>query len=515
MRKRTLMPIVLLSLSPAAGVHYAASEGAEALTEQLPRVAATTGAASTPRAGDVWVRSAQHGARFDGRVHIDASSHRLGFDFRLNPPNEGSLWARVWFGEREEKGCTREVVLQGTSRHTSSWSVHEADGTPISIAANYSENAAGIHRVRFQLDRPKLPDGCAAAEWWEGNETGPTKRVVKGNSNRLFRLTSPPLATSPRQLSLTWGETSISTLTVREYVWAPSILQELSLSLGRTHFQPTVVSAKSEPIALWDFWRDGPAQIDLPVTPTKPWGTHAYLNLTTAARGTVIVDLIRLWIRHASPTDWIGSRSGARLWRPRTNLYGHPFQPTMTFVDDEWVHLAANSVRYQSPTCAAVSDKWNEGCHRYWYDADTGRLQIDDLQARVTERGWWWQGSNWDESYRVRTLQPGATRHYHGTGDTLPCADVNRTGCSRFAQAEVWLSKDGSYRWIRGSRDERGHYESLADSRLRLDRGTPGGKTKTLPLGIFGRVIDGNWRVLRFRLGNTVTRPESLSRTDE
>ena len=141
----------------------------------------------------------------------------------------------------------------------------------------------------------------------------------------------------------------------------------------------------------------------------------------------------------------------------------------MTFVDDEWVHLAADSVRYQSPTCAAVFEEWNQGCHRYWYDADTGRLQIDDLRARVTERGWWWQGRGWDKAFKVRTLQAGATRRFHGTGDTLPCVDTGRTGCSYFTPAEVWLTKDGRFRWTRGSRGQRGHYEALADSRLQLD----------------------------------------------
>ena len=515
MRKRTLVPVLTLWLLPAAGVVAGASESPGTLAKASPSGVhvATIAAAKFPRAADVGVRAAEYGARFDGRVHIDAAAHRLGFDFDFNPPDETLLWARVWLGERTESGCTREVVLQGTSRHTSSWSAHEADGETISVAADYSKDATGIHLLRFQLDRPNLPDGCARAEWWEGSDTGPTTRVVKGLWKRTFRLTSSPLVTPPRRLSLPWGETSITTVSVRESGWAPSLLQELSVSLGG---QPPVVTAESEPIALWDFWKDGPAQIELPMTPTEPWGTYATLKLTTKAHGTIPIWWIRLWIRHTPPTDWVGSLPGTRLWRPRTDPWsGHPEQPTMTFVDDEWVHLAANSNRYPSPICTTVSEEWNRGCHRYWYDADTGRLQIDDLQARVTESGWWWQERSWDRAYRVRTLQPGHTRRFHGTGDTLPCARTNRTGCSYFEPAEVWLTKDGSYRWTRGTKDERGHYEALADSRLQLDPGVAGGSTKSVPLGIFGRVIDGDWRLLRFRLGNTVTRPELTSRTGQ
>lgn len=509
---RGLVPVLTLLLLPTPAIAAVASDSSGALGMGFPGRVAAAAPVSSARAADVAVRAAERGAHFDGRAHVDAAAHRLGFDYRFNPPDDTKLWARVWFGERTENGCTREIVLQGTSRHTSSWSAHEADGETISVVADYSKNAAGIHMVRFQLDRPNLPDGCARAEWWEGSDTGPTKRLVKGTARRTFRLRWPPAVTPPRRLSLPWGETSLTTVIVRESDWAPSLLEGLSVSLDD---QPPVVDADSEPI-LWDLWRDGPAQIELPITPIEPWGTRATLKVTTRASGTAPLWWIRLWIRHSPPTYWLGSLSGTRLWRPRTDPWnGNPEQPTMTFVDDEWVHLDADSNRYLSPACTTVSEEWNLGCHHYWYDADTGRLQIDGLQARVTDRGWSWQNRRWDTTYRVRTLQPGQTRHFHGTGDTLPCARTSRAGCSYFEPAEVWLTKDGHYRWTRGTRDERGHYMALANSRLQLDPGAPGGRTKTVPLGIFGRVVDGDWKLLRFRLGNTMTRPRSTGRTGQ
>jgi hypothetical protein len=507
MRKLSLIPILALSLLPPSGAYAGVATVGPADGEPQARAAATT-AAGSARSAFLSLHLPERGAGLSGRVHVDAAAERLGFDFSFNPPQDGSLWARVWVGDRDGDRCTREVVLQGTSAETSSWNAHEADGTPIPATADYSVDTPGEHRLRFQLDRPQLPTGCVRAEWWEGDDVGPTASVKNGRPRRLFLLEGTPVVGSPRQLSLPWGETTVRTITVPGSEWMPSILEDLSLSLARVGSQPPAVSAESQPIASWDFWRDGPVHIELPVTPIEPWGRYARL-VTTTADGKSSFGYTKLWIRHAPPTDWVGTLAGARLWRPKTEAFSdHPQQPTMTFVDGEWVHFARDSVRYPRPTCTVVSDRWNQGCHRYWYDAETRQLQVDDLQARVTDKGWWWQGTSWDDSYRVRALRPGATRQYHGTGHTLPCKRFHRSGCAHFRAAEVWLRKDGSYRMIRGARDESGRYESLTNSRLLLDPDAPGEATRTVPLGIFGHIADGEWRVVRFRLGNTVTRPD-------
>lgn len=507
MRKRALIPVLVISLLPTGIAHAATTRTLGHTAAPEPQDVIAIAAASMPRRGFVSANLPGRHARLRGAVHVDDTLQRLGFSFAFHPPESGTIWARLWFGEREEDGgCSREVVLQGTGRRTGSWSVHEAGGSPIAVTADYSVNSRGDHQLRWQLDRPDLPGRCVRVEFWRGNANGPTTLLLETRPRRLVPVgNNAPGVSYPRELSLPWGETTATTGLLHAHAYMPTIVHDLSASLAPRPNRPAVVSAESEPIASWDFWRDGSARIDLPATPTEPWGTSAELVVATAnsvdTRGNV-----RLWISHPPPTDWVGSLSGVRLWIPRAR-WGRVEQPTMSFVDGMWVHLAPNSTKYLQPTCQSVSDQWNEGCHRYWYDADTGRLQIDDLQARVTGRGWRWQRVHWNASYRVRTLAPGATRRYHGTGKVLPCAHFDRTGCSYFAPAEVWLRKDGRYRWIRDNTDERGHYESLANSRLKLDPGEPGGKTRIVPLGIFGKIVNGEWRVIRFHLDNTMTKP--------
>ena len=188
-RNRTLVPILMLSLLPAASAHAAVSASPEALAMEPPRVASAGAVASTPRAADV------------GGFDRPGTTLRLTAQCISMPPRivlasisaspavtRVCLWARVWFGERTDSGCTREMVLQGTSEHTSSWSAHEADGTPISVVANHSKDATDSHLLRLQLDRPNLPNGCARAEWWEGTDAGPTTRIARGPWRRTFRL---------------------------------------------------------------------------------------------------------------------------------------------------------------------------------------------------------------------------------------------------------------------------------------------------------------------------------------
>src|SRR5687768_11213312 len=118
MRNRTLFPIVVLAMLPL-GAHAAAARGVTILADRASSPVAA--AAGTPRSALVWARLPERGAGLIGTVHIDAGLERLGFTFSFNPPDRGSLWARVWFGNLDDDGCTHEVVAQGTSRHTSSW----------------------------------------------------------------------------------------------------------------------------------------------------------------------------------------------------------------------------------------------------------------------------------------------------------------------------------------------------------------------------------------------------------
>ena len=100
-------------------------------------------------------------------------------------------------------------------------------GTPISVVANHSKDATDSHLLRLQLDRPNLPNGCARAEWWEGTDAAPDHACSAWPVEADVPPNGSPRVASPQQISLPWGETSSSTITLREYEWAPSILEGL------------------------------------------------------------------------------------------------------------------------------------------------------------------------------------------------------------------------------------------------------------------------------------------------
>jgi hypothetical protein len=433
------------------------------------------------------------GSRLSATVHIDRRRERLGFrvSFKRGTPD---TWGRVWIGKRDGEGdCTRTVVMQGRSADVSTWTVRES-GAPIPIAHDYSRPGAGIRLL--ELNRPSLPDACAVAELWRGDAGGPAEAVAVGERD-ITRVISDGSAFTqfPIKLRLRWGQTTTVPVDVSSSLTGPSALSDIRVALEPVAGQGPVVQAAIAPAPVdWDFWKDGFATtVNMAVTPTKEWGTRARPSFTTD-NGTWLRKPRKLQIWHRPPTGWEGTLAGRIYWNRRD---AQPWSiRRLSFQADGWVYV--HDHKDVVPRCTESSPKWSWGCHRYWYDASSGQLQIGQLRARVTEDGWWWQGETYDRSDQVRVLAPGATRFYRGSR-TVACCPLPR--------ARVWLWKNGRYRIERGRQVETGHYRSLARGAIRLDQGARGGRTRKVTLSFFGRVVDGRWRTSEVWFADTRTRP--------
>jgi hypothetical protein len=486
MRSRALILALVAPLLAAVASSPGHAEDSDGDTSRAAAVA-------SPRFGFAQVDDPGSGTHLTAGVHVDPGLQRVGLSVSFTRPDT-STWGRVWLGETTGGGgCTHEVVLQGSSKDASTWVAREAGGAAIPVVADYS--ATAYRQLRVQLTRPGLPDGCVVAELWSGNTGGPTELVKAGERALTNKIAERSLlARFKVKYRVTWGETTVTDVGLSTYLNGPSVITDVVLGLAPTS-QGQVVDAESAPID-WDFWADGSTDADLPVTPVQPWGTRV-LPSVTADEGTRYGGDRRIFIRSKAPTDWVGTLAGERYWHPAERLGANEF-PGLTFLDDTWVFIHRNSKVVRE--CTSSTPQWGWGCHRYWYDAATGRLQLGQLQARVTDTGWWWQGDAYDRSFQVRSFARGETRNYHGTGTTQICC--------HHPKAEVSLRKDGRYRIVRGRQTERGHYRAIGSSMLRLDPGPRGGRTKVVQLDFFGRMVDGSWQLRRVRLGNTLTLPD-------
>ncbi len=432
-------------------------------------------------------------SRLSATVHVDRVRKRLGFrmSFKRGTPD---TWGRVWVGKRDGKGgCTRTVVMQGSSADISTWTVREPGGALVPIAKDYSRPGSGTRLL--ELNRPTLPDACVVAELWRGDSGGPQDAVAVGERDITRAISDGSAFTQfPVRFRLRWGQTTTIPVDISSSLTGPSALSDIKVALAPA-VQGPVVQAVTVPAPVdWDFWANGfETTVDMKVTPIEEWGTQARPSFTTD-NGTWLRKPRRLQIWHRAPTGWEGSLAGRIYWNRRDA------QPwwirRLSFQDDKWVYI--NDDRNVIPRCTTSTPKWSRGCHRYWYDAASGRLQIGQLRARVTEDGWWWQGETYDRSDQVRTLAPGTTRFYRGSRSAA-CCPLPRT--------RVWLWKNGRYRVERGRQVETGHYRALARGAIRLDKGVRGGRTRKVTLSFFGRVVDGRWQTREVWFADTRTRP--------
>ncbi len=93
-----------------------------------------------------------------------------------------------------------------------------------------------------------------------------------------------------------------------------------------------------------------------------------------------------------APTGWTGSLAGTTWWLRGTSsnsgIGEYRLHRTYEFLDDAWVFVDGEYAGARTKLCRTVDHHWPVGCHHYYYDEATGRLQIDDRRAKTRAGGW-------------------------------------------------------------------------------------------------------------------------------
>jgi hypothetical protein len=160
------------------------------------------------------------------------------------------------------------------------------------------------------------------------------------------------------------------------------------------------------------------------------------------------------------PTDWEGTLAGQTWWKrgmASSSAVGDFFtHRTYEFLDDEWVYVDGEYVEPRTEPCTTVSADI-EGCHRYYYDADSNRLQIDDRLAKNRPGGWGmpsYSGSYADYTvdHVVRPVADGRRLAYTGDSGGWGSLTLRRDGTYRCTSwcAGIHESWSGRYRFTAG-----------------------------------------------------------------
>ncbi|HYG94714.1 MAG TPA: hypothetical protein VD859_14110 [Nocardioides sp.] len=247
-----------------------------------------------------------------------------------------------------------------------------------------------------------------------------------------------------------------------------------------------------------DLWRhpEGELGFTVALSPNAPYSVSQPQVLLDADGTLADSDPGVTPVAHPVPTDWSGSLAGTTWWRPTSyTVKGvqHVGFTIVRFLDDEWVYLDGGKYGFDgvAPTSCTEIEAVGRGCHRYYYDEATGRLQVDQLRAEPMSgaRGWaipTRNGRSWSRQPYARTdvqlpVSTGARFALRGSGNAIVDGSV-RPG-------SVVLRLDGTYRLRIGDRRVvEGRYRFLGGDRqhLRLDpRGRGGRDARTSPVQLY------------------------------
>lgn len=207
------------------------------------------------------------------------------------------------------------------------------------------------------------------------------------------------------------------------------------------------------------------------------------------------------------PTDWVGSLAGAQLW----SRYDGGWPPwdrhrVATYLDDEWVYIGFVGGDVPA-SCSEESDSPDKsGCHRYYYDGVTARLQFDEyeLMRTIDPEGWqpWWQDQAFRADSRVGRITAGKQFDFKGEGELFTCGSptIAARGCEH-TYVKLVLRADGTYVYTRTEEYSepvvrRGTYRFRSGQRLELRPRQGGTKTlnEVIALRQHGQLVDLEWR---------------------
>ena len=208
-----------------------------------------------------------------------------------------------------------------------------------------------------------------------------------------------------------------------------------------------------------------------------------------------------------APTDWTGSLAGTTWWRrgasSNSGIGEYQLHRTYEFLDDTWVYVDSEYAGARTEPCTTVKHDWPDGCHRYYYDEETGRLQIDDRRAKTTAGGWLLPGvgNSYPAYSSDRVVVPVDTDQrfgYRGTS-TSGTLQLRHDGSFRYhgrhPDGGGLVTWSGTYRFVGGDAQRlvlRHGGQTFRDEVQLYYRQTDNGRTLV--------DLDTHHRLFRFRL---------------
>ncbi|MEZ0580563.1 hypothetical protein [Nocardioides sp. MH1] len=369
------------------------------------------------------------------------------------PSGDGGRYLHVGLGTSTGNGCQVHRWVVVDTLDPSASTAYDAAGTALpeteqfTVAQDWADQVARIGVAPFApVDCVRASSYGSAdpahhgARIWNAPVAG-LEPVGFADAPGSF----PASVTCPR--SITWGEpvdleigvsTDPGVYPPAGVIPHPSRLAALYVSLDPGPF--TVASTPDPPSGV-DLWTE------------EPWSGSFVLQPDTAEvygvklAGTVSVDgATSRWtcgtvpVSMPAPADWSGSLAGATWWRRGTDsnsgIGSYQLHRTYEFLDDSWVFVSGEYAGARTEPCTTVAHRWPEGCHRYYYDRSSGRLQLDDRRAKPAPAGWLMPVSGsrftlFDETHVVVPASPGQRFAYVGEG----------------AGGDLRLRRDGTYHY--------------------------------------------------------------------
>lgn len=189
----------------------------------------------------------------------------------------------------------------------------------------------------------------------------------------------------------------------------------------------------------------------LVVHPANPYLAHPRIRVTAAGftlgeDGVASYDQVSKRVSVPVP-DWTDSLAGQTRWGRAPDKWDQPYHSVLTFLDDEWV-VVADRAPEDTTSCTVVNSSLRHGCHRYYYDAATNQLQIDDMRLRPTSAGWVlpWRPEPIRHGSSIAPIPAGERLRYFGVGGTFDCTPLRAVvrGCA-VNEITLRLRRDGTY----------------------------------------------------------------------
>ena len=407
--------------------------------------------------------------------------------------NSGGRYLHVGFGTSAGSGCTvsRWVVVDTSDPVDLTAAAYDGDGAalpatelPLSGNAEWDQIAVRVETtpvdavdcVKAASHASADPADPGAAIW--SHKAVPLTTVGFNDRNGTFPATvgCPTEVAAGDTLDVAVGySTDPGTYPGAGIIPRPSGFGALDFTVDPS--ESYTVASAPEPRTDVDLWTDEPwtGDLSLQLDPSELYFVRV--------SGTVSIDgtaadwgcSSRIPVTVPVPTDWTGTLAGKTWWvrgeASNSGIGDYVLHRAYEFLDDEWVYVDDEySGPHTDPCTKAASNP--SGCHRYYYDADSGRLQIDDRLARPRAGGWGMPtyGGRYQNYFTDHVVRPVTT------GQRLAYSGKGRHGVA------LTLRKDGTYTChycIGGERTSGGRYRFVGGDAQQLVLHRPGPDLRT------------------------------------